>query len=342
MIQKHTAMKKFKTTATWVLATSTMMFLQGCIWPTSYSNNSYSGTATTVTYHFNPAEYFSKQDRKYEMPFWMNGGNISSALLNAKESFIHPENFKRVNLSVALNSGGGSLRFAYATKKKFVFMANYSPSTKNDVAKGSMITNATITSTPMTYGWSTAPNANSTSWESKEAMPYTIEHNRSQTDYEFAAGRYAFIGTQGLWESFAGLGITNAENKYNYSFGDEETTTYYSTHSSNHFNESFSDQRAAYKIFLQNNIGYLTRATEGALGSRFTYLHFTKQEFKSSTPISNYEMMRGALLFEPSVHFGIGFNNFKLYSEYAWAIPVGGSDVKWDKKNFRFGASLTF
>lgn len=343
-------MKTLKTTATTILfACMGMIILQGCLWGGlgSTGSNSYpSSTVTTnteVIYHFNQAEYLGRQDYKSARPFYMRSGNISSPLLNSKESHPGGIDLNHFYFYGAMNPDGSDIRAAYSPLKKIIFMAGFSLSSKNAIQKG-MVSSvpATTTVTTTEQGYNQNGNYYSTShtnmYDGKQSLPYQLEHNQSQADKEFAIGYYDFIGNQGIWESFAGFGSGVSENSYQYKFGDEPASGY----SSNQFHSSFTENRKSYRLFLQNTIGYSSEVTEASLCARVTYVHFTNQNITNSESIASYEFNQIVFLAEPVMHFGIGFRNFKIFSEYSFAIPLSDSDVEWSKRNLRFGALVKF
>jgi len=175
-------------------------------------------------------------------------------------------------------------------------------------------------------------------YESKEYMPYVVDHSFSQCDFEFAIGHTANVGNHGMWESFAGWGMIKANNDYIYSMGANSMGNY----TYNHFYEAFSERREAEKAFLQNSLGYTTNHTEGAIGCRLTYFHFSNQQLTNLEVIHPYEMMTSAALLQPSAHFGLGFKNLRVYAEYEHVFQISETDVEWNKNNFKLGLVLKF
>ena len=332
-------MKTLKTTAiTSIFALMGMILLQGCWGWGSTGGSNYNPpptTYSTVTYHFNTEEYFGNQDYKNNRPFYMRAGNISSPLLNTKESLQENKNRMRFYYSGALHSDGSDIHAAYSPGKKIMIMAGFSSSSEKSVHEG-FVYNVPFTTETVTYN--NSGSYSTSTYQATKNLPYQMEHHQSQSDKEIAIGYNDFIGNNGVWESFAGYGNGVSQNTYSYHLGDKSTAV----SSSNHFYSTFTENRNSYRLFLQNTIGYSTRVTEASLCARVTYVHFTNQRITNSESISTYEFNPTAFLAEPVMHFGIGFRNFKLFSEYAFAIPLSGSDVEWNKGKIKFGAVLKF
>ena len=332
-------MKTLKTTAiTSLFVCVGMIALQGCGILGGGGSGGYGYSPppyTSVTYHFDPKEYFSNQNYKSNRPFYMRGGNISSPLLNTKEGLQENKDRMRFYYSGALHSDGSDIHAAYSPGKKIMIMAGFSSSSENSAQEG-FVYNVPVTTETVTYN--SSGSYSTSTYQATKNLPYQMEHRQSQSDQEIAIGYNDFIGNHGVWESFAGYGNGVSQNTYSYQMGDQYTAM----SSSNQFYSTFTENRNSYRLFLQNTIGYSTNVTEASLCVRVTYIHFTNQKIANSESITSYEFNPTAFLAEPVMHFGIGFRNFKLISEYAFAIPLSGSDVEWNKGNVKFGAVLKF
>ncbi|MBK5286383.1 MAG: hypothetical protein JJE25_13370, partial [Bacteroidia bacterium] len=151
-----------------------------------------------------------------------------------------------------------------------------------------------------------------------------------QTQKEFAIGYYDSFDKHGIYEAVAGWGFGSAESRYRFTANEYPE-----------YNAAFIERRNFYSVFLQNNLGYSSKVTEGALGARFTYLRFTGQNFTGDYETTKYEMKNVNFLLEPALHFGAGWKQLRGFLEYGFAIPLGSTDVDWGG-TFRLGASLKF
>ncbi|MBK5285445.1 MAG: hypothetical protein JJE25_08565 [Bacteroidia bacterium] len=302
---------------------------------------------TTSIYQFDEVQYFKNKNYKKEMPFNMVGGNISAVLFSEKEqdktnaadipedNSIKSTNLlknNKVKISGALSFKGGDLKIAYSPAKKIMLIVNASsfaqssvesgfislPNTRYDTTWTSSV-GGQVESTSITHGYD--------SFLAKKTL------TSKQNQMEFAIGYYDSFDKHGIYEAVAGWGLGSAENSYKFAVKWLRTSTDYNT--------TFMERRNVYSFFLQNNLGYSTKVTEGALCARLTYLRFTGQNFTRDYDTPEYEMENTNLLIEPAFHFGAGWKKFRGFLEYGFVIPLGSTDVDWGG-TFRLGTSLQF
>ena len=317
------------------------VLLQGCVMPNNLFES--DATSTSVTYHFDPEKYFKGKNRSDEMPFTMRNRNISALLFNTKEDLQDAKaTGNKVNLTGAYDFNGGYFHFAWASKKKFFFLINASLYSKISDAEGyveGVPATTTTTTTTTTWSWlwpNTTSSVVNTSQDIRR-MPYQLTHRAEQNNIELAGGYYGFVGNYGIWEACAGVSNGTSTHKFTYSFGNKSEEI-----SSNHYSAFFSETRNYNTFFIQNNFGYSADATEGAICARISYIHFQAPEYFSTYKTIQNEVKQNNVLFEPSVHYGIGGRHFKIFGEYGLAISLAESDVKWENGNFRLGGAIKF
>lgn len=320
-------MKNFSNTIPAILAA--LVLLQGC---------------TSTIYHFDAAEYFKSKNYNKEMPFTMRGGNVGAPLLGEIDdkkitTASSPKNgsvnsnrwFKHnhLNLSSTLAFNGGDFRIAYSPAKRLMFVINVTSISKSSSEKGyAPVAYTRYEERWVSDGWFGGHTVTDTLKGIKN-IAYEKKLTLSQNQTDFSIGYYSSFGGHGIYEAISGWGQGSAENEYKYS--SKENTGY---------SAAFSERRNFYQIFLQNNLGYATARTEGALCARLTYQRFTSQSFVAEYEIPKYAMEKVNVLIEPALHFGYGGKKLKGFFDYGFVIPLGNSDVEWGPGTFRLGVSF--
>jgi hypothetical protein len=119
-----------------------------------------------------------------------------------------------------------------------------------------------------------------------------------------------------------GFGSAEKQVYYcNYKQSDEDLASYC---------YAFREKRTFRQYFIQNNIGFVKRKTEGALIARLSYLQFDNQHFEQDYPVSTYAMVPDNVVFQPGIKFGYGTSSLRLQVQCGANIPLNTcSDLKW-------------
>ena len=304
------------------LSSVNIIMLQGCgsigdLGDWSFSEST-TTTSTVVIPHFdkfNKLEYLSSPSYNESMPFNMRSHNMVSPLLKVNNETLDDalSNKYYLNISGSYSFKGGDIQISFSPVKNILVIGSISSLGKSSAkSETASVPTTTITTTTTTWGgwFSGGSNTYVDTINANKNYTYQKEFKLQQNHRELAAGYYNSIGKHGIWQITAGFGAGSAVNSYTYS-GEPFS------------GETFSESRNYFQTFLKNDIGYSTKVTEGAICARLTYQRFTSQTFTGDYEIPNYEMEKVNLLLEPALHFGAGNNNFRIFSEYGFAIPLG-------------------
>jgi len=170
---------------------------------------------------------------------------------------------------------------------------------------------------------------------SYEDVHYSQDHSLRSKSFSLATGFYKAFGHIGRSEQYAGMAYGKAENKYTYSSYKQTSEDIGS------YNYSFTESRTFYQYFFQNNIGFVTPRTEGALIARLSYVHFTNQHFEQDYQTEAYKMVSDNFVFQPGMKIGYGSKSLRLQLQCGWNIPLtSGSDLKWYSAKVEAGIVL--
>ena len=275
-----------------------------------------------TTYYFDAAKYFKDKSYKTDKPFMMKDGNIYAPLLSKKGEF-------NINTDV-VDGCGVQTALAVSSDVEIIAGASY---VSNSDSKNQN------TSVPVQV-----TDGNGTHYDSYSGN-YRLEHTINQQSFNIALGKYKTFGKAGRWEKLAGFAAGSAENNYTY------VVTNDNSHSSNswrnlnfnfnyntyHYEYPFSETRYYYQGFLQGNLGYVTRKTEGAFITRLSYIHFNTQTFTESYEMKKYVMSSDNIVLEPALKFGFGGKHFRVYSQVGFNIPLSRTDLQWYSTNVQAG-----
>ncbi|MFI5219762.1 MAG: hypothetical protein ACHQNT_09765 [Bacteroidia bacterium] len=276
-------------------------------------------TSCNTVYHFDAAEYFKTKESNQEMPFSMKAENINAPLFSDSQ---------KVNISGSLQFGGYNPRLAYKTNKNLLLMANYSTLTDSWNENNTISVHVTKEETYfdlLGYGSTTVVT------EGVENVEYVKKNTFNQSSAEIAAGYIKEFGKGGQWNILAGGAKGNAENEY-----------YYSVNMDPSYNATFNEKRNFYKLFLQNDIGYLTRITEGSLALRFSYLKFFDRQFTGDYKVIENPMPPYAMFLQPGFHFGIGSKNIRATTDFSYLFSINDADLNLKNSSLTLGCVIKF
>lgn len=276
-------------------------------------------TSCNTIYHFDAAEHFKTKESNKEMPFSMKAENINAPLFNDSQ---------KVNISGSFLFSGYNSRLAYKTNKNLLLMANYSALTDSwseNNTIGVRVTKEETYFDLLGYGSTTVVT------EGVENVEYVKKNTLQQSSAEIAAGYVKEFGKGGQWNILVGGGKGSAENEY-----------YYSVNMDPSYNATFNERRSFYKLFLQNDIGYVTRITEGSVALRFSYLKFFDRQFESQYKIIENEMPAYAMLLQPGLHFGIGSKNIRATTDFSYLFSINDADLHLKNSSFTLGCVIKF
>ena len=111
---------------------------------------------------------------------------------------------------------------------------------------------------------------------------------------------------------------------------------YYSYDFYSNSNYSFKETRKYFQYFIQSDLGYVTKKSEGALILKASCFNFFDQKFNMDYPQEEYTMKNNQLVLQPSIKFGFG-GTFRTYVQCGWNVPLGNSQLKWFSTNIQAG-----
>lgn len=273
-------------------------------------------------YHFDAAEYFKTKESNKEMPFSMKAENINAPL-------FAPE--QKINLSGSLAfKGGGDIRIGFRPTDHLMMMFNYSSLKNISMEESTAAVGVTTYQDEITDPMGIAPS-NTVVEESTEYISYIKENTLKQTSYELAAGYIKEFAKGGQWDVLAGGGKGTAENSwYYYAIIDPSQNTL------------FTESRDHIKLYLQSDIGYVTKLTEGSVSARFSYLKFSDRKFTMPYEIIQNAMDPSAFTFQPGFHFGFGNKNIRAFTDYSFIIPLNHTEINWKNSSVTLGCAIKF
>jgi len=257
----------------------------------------------------NPKEFFKQQPTyQVDKPFKMQDGAVEAPLLSQKGQ-IH----------VTANTlQGGNVHVAAAVTSQFAVLVSGSLGSAKEEKDLSKMMHITYADSASGY----------------EDVHYRETHKYKSGVLSLAVGHYKTFGKSGRCEQYAGMAYGSAENSYtycSYKQSDADIASYC---------YAFRESRMFRQYFIQNNLGFVKRKSEGALIARMSYLQFDNQHFEQDYPVETYTMVSGNLVFQPGIKFGYGSRSVRFQAQCGANINLtGGSDLKWYSTRLEAGVT---
>jgi len=293
---KQNAMKKLTTLSTSMLISFLLMFLlQGCWWPSNYSNT-----------YVDQSKVFKDRSYTDDKPFKMQDGTIQAPLMSQKNQ-----------LNATLDFSKGPCVSWAITKNLYVQGGFYYLNIEESSRKSTIVPAMTVTRD--TYG-----NVDTTNTIKK--VDYTLLSKLSVSSFYATFGHYKSFHKNGRFEYCAGFAHGSAKNNYTYNF-------------SGLTNYSFSESRSYNQYFLQTDLGFVTKTTEGALILKVSCYNFYNRKFEKDFLVPEYEMKNTEFVLQPAMKFGFG-GRFRFYLLCGWNIPLGDEQFQFLSSNVQAGITI--
>ena len=167
-------------------------------------------------------------------------------------------------------------------------------------------------------------------------IPYELENSLEEGSVSAGLIHYQPLGISGRSEQILGIQFGTTDCRYTYvaELHNEVNDVY-----------TFMESRNWTQYYLQQNLGFVTTYTEGALMARISYMRFSGQAFEEAYPIDHYTMDDSQWVFQPGLKFAAGWKKVRFNLQCSFNLPLSG-DVKWygaqveGGLTFRFGPRL--
>ncbi len=251
-------------------------------------------------YKVDAEKFFKNQKYESDKPFKMRDGSIQAPLMSQKGQF---------NITLDYLHGFSTTLSGAVSKRMFILGGASYLKSKNNVSDRKLFILDNSSGTPSTVN-----------------LNYNLALELESTSAFAAAGFYKTFGKCGRWDYYGGVAYGTAKNNYTYQV--EFSDSY-----------SFLESRTYFQYFLQNDFGYVTGRTEGAIISRVSLMHFDKREFIKNYPAPDYHMENEQFVFQPGFKFAWG-RVVRAYVQCGWNVPLGQSQLKWFSTNVQAGIQI--
>jgi hypothetical protein len=251
----------------------------------------------------NPEEFFqNKKHYETDKPFRMADDVIDASLLSQKGQVV---------LSADMGHGIGT-DLTWAAGRKFLLSAGYSADRMSSDVQENALMHIYYPDGRVYYG----------------RVTYQLDNELSANSGHVAIGRYRAFGKAGRNEHYLGIAAGKSTNTYTYhplsgdgyTFSPDDLTYSY----------IFTETRSWMRYYFQENIGFVTPHTEGALMARLSYVRFSGREFTMSYPLTPGEMIPDAFVLHPGMKFGVGGKYIRFQMLFNWSVSLtGAEDPKW-------------
>ncbi len=144
---------------------------------------------------------------------------------------------------------------------------------------------------------------------------YQSDFYLTSGSFDLGFGRYKHLNKNFMSEFSFGGSTGKITNEFDYSIlGD---------------NVTFSEKRKYCSVFLQNDIGWVSKHFETSISGRFNSYFFMERSFKMEMAYDVSDYQKTAFSFEGAFRIALGWKFLKPYFEVAGTIPIASPEIEW-------------